>query len=192
MEIEISLEAPDALAAYASVPISYRVEEVLDTQLAPEGGRLLPYRSRRLDVPFVKDYDALPGNHPLDWAARFDVLGWGVFAARTDGERVGGVVVIPPTADVEMLDGRDDLALLWDIRVTPKVRNRGIGTALLDAATSWARARGARVLKVETQNTNVPACWFYARNGFTLRTIDADAYPELAGEVQLLWYKELA
>ena len=90
-----------------------------------------------------------------------------------------------------MLEGRTDVALLWDIRVAPAVRNRGIGAALLAAGEGWARARGALALEVETQNTNVPACRFYARHGFTLRAVRRGAYPELPDEVQLIWRKEL-
>jgi hypothetical protein len=48
--------------------------------------------------------------------------------------------------------------------------------------------RGARVLKVESQNTNVPACRFYAGRGFLLRAVRRGAYPELPHEIQLLWY----
>ena len=94
-------------------------------------------------------------------------------------------------SDIEMLEGREELALLWDIRVAPAERNHGVGTALLDAGESWAGARGARVLKVETQNTNVPACRFYASHGFVLGAVGRGAYPELPNEVQFLWYKDL-
>ena len=139
----------------------------------------------------MKDYDALPGNHPLDWRTRFDVRGWGVLVARRDEERVGGAVIVARSADVALLQRRADVALLWDIRVAPAVRNRGIGAALLSAAEAWARTRGARALEVETQNTNVPACRFYARHGFVLRTVRRGAYPELPDEVQLLWCKVL-
>jgi hypothetical protein len=51
--------------------------------------------------------------------------------------------------------------------------------------------RGARVLKVESQNTNVPACRFYAGRGFLLRAVRRGAYPELPHEIQFLWYKDL-
>ncbi len=90
-----------------------------------------------------------------------------------------------------MLEGHDDLAVLWDIRVHPQMRGRGIGSALLQAVERWTLARGGASLKVETQNINVPACRFYARNGFALRNVNANAYPSFPEEIQLLWYKEL-
>jgi GNAT superfamily N-acetyltransferase len=191
MHIEIAVEGTEALGAYASIPIAYRIVEVLDLESPCASDDLLPYASRTLDPPILKDYDAQPGNHPLDWLAQFDVRGWGVLAARIGEHRVGGAVIVARSPDIEMLEGRDELALLWDIRVAPASRNHGIGTALLSAAESWARARGAHVLKVETQNTNVPACRFYASHGFVLRAVRREAYPELPHEVQFLWYKDL-
>lgn len=46
-------------------------------------------------------------------------------------------------------------------------------------------------MKVETQNTNVPACRFYRRMGCTLGAIDRLAYGHQPDEVQLMWFKEL-
>ena len=66
-----------------------------------------------------------------------------------------------------------------------------MGFALLQAVEDWARARGCRQLKVETQNINVAACKFYARQGFVLAAVDRFAYPTLPHEIQLLWYKNL-
>ena len=56
----------------------------------------------------------------------------------------------------------------------------------------WAAARGCRRLKVETQNINVPACRFYERQGCVLAEVRRDAYPELPGEIQLLWQKAVS
>jgi GNAT superfamily N-acetyltransferase len=105
---------------------------------------------------------------------------------------VGGATVVQGDADVDMLHGRDDVALLWDVRVAPGWRRRGVGGTLFRAAESWALARGARWLEVETQNVNVPACRFYARRGCVLGAVHRFAYPDLPDETQLLWYKSLA
>jgi GNAT superfamily N-acetyltransferase len=95
------------------------------------------------------------------------------------------------TEGLEMLEGRQDLAVLWDIRVHPDHRRHGVGQALFSAAETWARARGCRQLKVETQNINLPACQFYYKQGCVLGTIHRFAYPNLSEEVQLIWYKDL-
>ena len=91
-----------------------------------------------------------------------------------------------------MLEGRDDLAVLWDIRVSPKHRGQGIGRRLMDRVASWARVRQCRWLKIETQNTNVPVCRFYASCGCRLGGIHPGAYTDLPDEVMLLWYLDLA
>ena len=58
-------------------------------------------------------------------------------------------------------------------------------------AEAWASREGARWLKIETQNVNVPACRFYARQGCSLGAAHRFAYPAFPDEVQLLWYKKL-
>lgn len=90
------------------------------------------------------------------------------------------------------MGGRDDVAVLWDIRVLPRERGGGVGSALFRAAGGWARTRGCRRLTIETQNINVPACRFYQKMGCTLGAIDRFAYPGQPAEVQLLWWKALA
>lgn len=189
--ITVAVEGADALRTYASISIAYRSAEVLDPDSPAAVGSLLPYSTRTLDAPIVKDYDTLPGNHPLDWPARFDVRGWGILVAHRGEHRVGGAVLMARCPELEMLEGREELALLWDLRVSPAERNRGVGTALLAAGESSVRARGACVLKVETQSTNVPACRFYARRGFLLRAARRGAYVAFPHEVRLLWYKHL-
>jgi hypothetical protein len=39
---------------------------------------------------------------------------------------------------------------------------------------------------------NVPACKFYQGHGFMLKAVNRFVYPELPGEIQLLWYKDLS
>jgi GNAT superfamily N-acetyltransferase len=189
--MEIREESPDALAEYASIPIAFEVREVLDVEPVDGGLGGLRLSARTLDAPYVKDYDAIPGNHPTEWPVRFDLRGWGILSAWAEGARVGGAVVAFDATDVEMLEGRRDLAVLWDLRVAPRMRGQGIGTVLFEAAVRWAAARGARWLKVETQNVNDAACRFFARQGCTLGAIHRFAYPDLPDEAQLLWYKEI-
>jgi streptothricin acetyltransferase len=59
----------------------------------------------------------------------------------------------------------------------------------LRAIETWARLRHCSELKVETQNTNLAACRLYAQQGFRLVQANHDAYPELPGDVQLIWRK---
>jgi GNAT superfamily N-acetyltransferase len=191
MPIEIVEEDSESLSAYASISIAFDVTEVLDMEAPLIGHRVLPLRSRPVATPYTKDYDAYAGNGPLDWPRRFRLGGWGFLAAYVDGQRVGGAVVIARDPDVGLLQGREDAAVLWDLRVAPPVRRRGVASALLAAAERWAHARACRVLDVETQQINVPACRLYAARGFVLREVNESAYEGLPGEIQLLWHKSL-
>ncbi|HEY7770058.1 GNAT family N-acetyltransferase [Longimicrobium sp.] len=188
MDLAISVESIASLDGYASIPIAFEVASAFE--VCREGDRFV-LSEESVSPPYIKDYDAIPGEHPAGWAERFDVSKWGVLAARVGGRRVGGAVIAFDTPGLDMLEGRRDLAVLWDIRVAPEARGKGVGAALFHAAEAWARARGCRHIKVETQNVNVPACRFYARQGCVLTTVDPSAYPGLPGEVQLLWYKDL-
>jgi len=189
MTIDVVEEPMTALAEYALLPIAFRVDQVLDVTARADGGFDLSARS--LAVPYMKDYDAIDGEGPLHWTRRFDVSNWTLFTARVAGSRVGGAAVAFNTPGLTMLEGRRDLSVLWDIRVAPDARGKGIGSALFERAEAWAVAHGCRQLKVETQNINVRACGLYARHGCELRAVHHAAYPELPEEIQLLWYKDL-
>ena len=192
MRFEIREEDPSqALADYASVPIAFEVRERLVTEAPDSGLGGLRLRIEPVHPPVLKDYDAEPGNGPATWATRFDLTEWGAFAARDGDARVGGAIAVHGTTQVDLLEGRSDLALLWDLRVAPAWRGRGIGARLFRTVEAWALARGAAWLKVETQNVNVPACRFYAAQGCVLGAVHRFAYPALPDEVQLLWYKRL-
>lgn len=188
MRIEVTEEPMPDLAAYARVPIAFQVRSVVDVSRDDGGGFVLSERA--IHPLYLKDYDALEA--PQSWAEWVDLTCWGWFVARMDGRRVGGAAVAFDTPGVDMLGGRRDLAVLWDIRVAPDARGHGIGAALFRAAEAWAAARGCREMVIETQNVNVPACRFYARMGCRLASVDSAAYPDLPGEIQLLWSRPLS
>ena len=190
MTVDVEEERMPALVGYARVPIAFTVREIADVVGAPPGRGSLVLRPRAIEQPYVKDYDDDGG--PEAWASRFDLSHWRFFAARVSGERVGGAAVVFRAPDVDMMHGRQDVALLWDIRVAPQMRGCGVGAALLAAVEAWSAAHGAKWLEVETQNVNVPACRFYERMGFVVREVHPHAYASLPDEVQLLWYKSIS
>ena len=192
MSIAVSEEPITALAEYARIPIAFEVRQVFDVAVQGSGRTGFVLLERDIDgAPYVKDYDAIQGEGPAQWAQRFDLSKWGLFVARIDGRRVGGAAVACDTPGLNVLEGRTDLAVLWDIRVAPGVRGQGVGFALFRAVEAWATLRGCRQLKVETQNINVPACRFYARQGCVLEGVHRGAYPGLPAEIQLTWRKDL-
>jgi GNAT superfamily N-acetyltransferase len=190
MRIDVSEQPAIDLDEYANVPVAFEVSTVLDVAEGEHPGKFI-LTERRLEFAFTKDYDAIPGNSPRDWAKQFDVSSWGFFSARVEGEHVGGAAIALKAPGVEMFAGRDGCAVLWDIRVAPRFRGHGIGAALFSTAEEWARTRHCRQLAVETQNTNVAACRFYARQGCELTAVNRHVYPELPDEIQLMWCKVL-
>ena len=189
MKIDVREQGVSVIPQYATIPIAFEVTSVLDILQDKEGQFAL--KERRLDHPYVKNYDAIDGEGPRHWPRRFDISNWGIFTAHLNGQHVGGAVVAFKTPGLMMLDQRDDIAVLWDIRVSPKARGRKVGSTLFRAAADWAKDRGCRYLKVETQNINAAACRFYAAQGCELRSANRHAYPELPDEVQLIWHKTL-
>jgi len=189
MRIEVTEEKAANLEDYARIPMSLEVRVILDLSMVQNGLGGLTLTKRKLQIPYVKDYDAIES--PRHWDKSFDLSNWSFFAAHSDGLRVGGAAMAFNTPGVTMLEDRRDVAVLWDIRVAPEARGKGVGTALFEAVEAWSTAKGCRRLKIETQNINVPACLFYAKQGCVLGAIHRFAYPEFPNEVQMLWYKEL-
>ncbi len=188
--IEIIEEPVSALAEYEKVPIAFRVRSrfsVVAIQNGLGGLKLI----EETVVPYVKDYDAHESERPSQWHKRFDISRWGILSAFDGASRVGGAALAWKTPEVDMLEGREDLVCLWDLRVRPDWRGKGVGHHLFNNAVAWARKRRCNRLKVETQNINVPACLFYARQGCELRGINRYAYDEALDEIQLLWYRDL-
>jgi ribosomal protein S18 acetylase RimI-like enzyme len=192
MSITIVETAPSALMDYGEVPSVLTVQEILDVTEVPDIPGGARFVLRAIDRPYLKDYDAPPALPPRRWTEEFDVSSWGFLTAQLAGQAVGRAAIAWRTPRVELLEDREDLAVLWDLRVHPDGRRQGIGTALFCAAADWAKSRGARMLKVETQNVNVPACRFYEAQGCIVGAVHRHAYPDLPDEVQILWYKELA
>lgn len=190
MEIDISVESQSILNKYAIVPSSFASNSIFDVIELEDGGGF-SLEETILNKPFRKDYGVVEGEGPASWPQRFDLSNWGFLVARKGGEVIGGAAVAYNTHELNMLEGRLDLAVLWDIRVTPKYQRNGIGRSLFQAAEQWAISNGCRTLKIETQNNNVPACKFYIQRGCELGAINRFAYPKHPDEVQLLWYKTL-
>jgi len=177
------------VAAIAEIPIAFDVERIFEVERHADGSLALV--AAPVSRPWVKDYDRIEGNAPAGWGEQFDLSNWGLLTAGADGHVIGSVLIAFDTRGLELLEGRRDLAAIWDLRVRPEARRQGIGGALLRAAERWALSKGCSELSVETQNVNVGACRLYAKSGFRLRSADAAAYPEFPDETQLIWTKRL-
>lgn len=61
---------------------------------------------------------------------------------------------------------RSTVARVYSLATRPEARGRGIGAALLRAATAAARRRGCRVLRLEVRTDNAAAIALYERLGY--------------------------
>jgi len=188
--VTIRAESIADLSRHGAVSIAFEVTSVLNVELVEAGVGGLLLTERAVDDPWVKDYDVVDGG-PSTWASRFDVSTWGLLGAYEDNRRIGGAVIAYDTPKLDMLRGRLDLAVLWDLRVDPDFRRCGVGATIFGASEAWARARGCTALEVETQQVNVPGCLFYARMGCSLAAVDRFAYADLPEETQLIWRRHL-
>jgi streptothricin acetyltransferase len=186
MALTIVEEGFDQIAAYGRVPIAFEASCRLDTESLKNGiFEELPMEPR------LKDYDAFADEQPSALPRRFEVANWTIFSAIEHGERLGGVIVARDTPGFDMLEERKDLAVLVDLRVGPRARGRGVGSALVETAEGWARGHGCVEMIVETQDVNVAACRFYHSCGFEQKEINVDAYGPAIDEIQLIWRKTL-
>ena len=180
------------LDKYDSIPMTFCVES--EYCLSKIDGGLGGFLLKEVPVkPYIKDLGQY--EHATEYEQHFDITNWNFFMA-FDGERpVGGATIAARTSGMDMLDGRDDLCVLWDLRVAPEYRRIGIGKRLFGLACERAAASGCRQLKIECQSNNPSACKFYRKQGAVLSCLDEYAYysdPSLRTEIQLIWYLQLS
>lgn len=191
MNFTILEETPAILAEYEKIQMAFEVKTRFRVELLDEGLRGVKLTEEAVETPFIKDYDALEAEKPTRWTERFNIENWGILSAFDGTKRIGGAAVAWKSPEVFMLAESENLACLWDLRVAPDYRGKGVGKMLFENAVSWAAERNCRLFKVETQNINVPACRFYARQGCYLGGFNLHAYPAWMNEIQLLWYKKI-
>jgi len=191
MDLKTHAVNKDTLAEYCRIPTWYEVRSRLDVEIISDGFEGMVFREKKVDRPYKKYYGET--EEPLIWM-QFNTANWVIFFVNEGDTPVGGITIACKTPELRMLNGRDDLADVWDIRVHPDFRHRGNGTRLFQKAIAWSRENGYRQLCVETQNVNVNACRFYLKQGCKLGAVNRFAYrgyPMLAEEVQLIWFMDL-
>lgn len=167
----------------------YRIEEI---NRGLGGFRLV---ETAVEKPYFKDYDTDGKEIIAAWAEDLNINDWGIFLSCYNASPAGGVT-IAINSKVYPLDRfqRDDMAVIWDIRISPDLRGKGIGKHMFSHAAEWARSLGYGQLGMETQNVNVSACNFYSSMGCRLGAIHRFGYsgcPRVEDEAMLLWYYDL-
>lgn len=191
MDFRIVEDTADVLPEYGSVPIAFEVKSRFRVEVVSNGLGGILHVEEPVDPPYIRDYDGPEG--PERWARRsWDLSKWVFLGAFRNKVRIGGAILVFHDDGLNYCDGRQDLAGLWDIRVSPEYRGRGVGRALFDRVEALARNWGCTQLKIETQNINVAACRFYERMGASLGKVHLYAYhADGLDEVELTWYKDL-
>jgi len=96
-----------------------------------------------------------------------------LLALARDDDRVVGHLVGKLTRPSPIQTGC--LAVLESMRVAPDSRRAGAGSLLVRHFFSWARERGAQQASVTAYAANDAALRFYARHGFTPKSVTSRA-----------------
>jgi ribosomal protein S18 acetylase RimI-like enzyme len=140
--------APDELDTFFShMHAQYVDERMVADSLSRREAEALVAEQRRTTTP---NGVATPGQHFL-WA----------IAAATE-QRLGLLWIA--------IDDRHRHAFIYQIFVFEHLRRRGYGGALLAAAETFARSRGARTLALNVFTPNRGAIALYERAGFVTRS----------------------
>lgn len=99
------------------------------------------FKERVVENPYIKDYDAMAGEGPTRWLKRWDLSNWMFLSARSENEQLGWAAVAWHTPGSFMLENRLDLAVLWDIRVAPAHRGKGIAAGICSLPLKPGRPR---------------------------------------------------
>lgn len=122
---------------------------------ADEVARLLHDFNSEFDTPS-------PGAEVL--AARLRVL--------LAGDETIAILAGTPAVAVALVTLRSNVwyagqvALLDELYVVPRLRGRGIGSAIVDLLVSTSRARGVDLIEINVDESDVDAQRFYERHGF--------------------------
>lgn len=185
MNSNVRLESltPDQLESYQSVSIAYEISSRVDLRYLREASTLREVP----ETPRLKDYDANVDSRPTILPSWFDLSNWLILSAFEGGQRIAGTIVARDTPNLHLLEGRRDLSLVFDLRVGPNWRGKGIGRMLFQYAIDWSLMNGCKELRVETQDVNVAACRFYQAMGCTLHSASEGAYGPELDEAMLIW-----
>lgn len=190
-DIKVVLETPnqEVLEEYSKISIAFEVDSFFRLEWSNNGLNGVSFVEEAVS-PYLKDYDSVDEN-PRLLANDFDLRNWVVISAFDGTSRVGGAIIAYRTEGVNMLEGKDDLAVVWDIRVSKAYRGMGVGSKIFQRCVDWAKENNCTRLKVETQNNNVKACKFYVSQGAKLSNLNRYAYNDYPDEIQLIWSIDL-
>ena len=116
---------------------------------------------RQAPDAFASTYDRETAFEAAEWHRR----------ATRDGSFLAFIPELAvPAGLVGGFEQEPGVAELVSMFVRPQARGHGVGEALIDAVTAWARNRSATSVHLWVSETNKPAIRLYERCGFTITT----------------------
>lgn len=91
-----------------------------------------------------------------------------VFVGAYDGDRCVGIAILQQDFFKYMY--------LYDLKVDPGYRGKGIGAMLIEKAKEAAVQQGYRGLYTQGQDNNLGACRFYLKTGFVIGGLNTHVY----------------
>jgi ribosomal protein S18 acetylase RimI-like enzyme len=101
--------------------------------------------------------------HLLDDCSKWDGC---ILVAEQNGQVVGFVCVLAKFDTQDMIEAHTIQAYVTDLVVTSKMRGHGIGWKLLQEAKTFAKQRGASILRLNVLAGNGTARALYTKAGF--------------------------
>ncbi len=136
-----------------------------------------------LEKPYEKDWL----HHEDDIERYKEMLPIGFSFGAYQGNELIGVAIAEPREWNKTM-------WIWEIHVSDRHREKGIGKALIESVCQEAKQRGYRIVGLEVQNTNMPAISFYRKVGFSIDAIDLSFYTNndvTDGEVAIFMKRRL-
>ena len=178
---------------YDSIPMKFNVKSYYKIEKINRGLGGFTLVETPVEKPYIRDFCTGDDETVSRWE-RFNLSNWAFFMA-FDGEKpIGAATIASRDKNANMLSDRDNLAVLWDIRVDENYKHQGVGQKLFDMAANWSREQGLIQMKIECQNNNIAAVNFYHKQGAVLSAIDEYAYyneTEYRHETQFIWFLDL-
>jgi ribosomal protein S18 acetylase RimI-like enzyme len=170
--LEIRPLTAEDIPRLSEIRPTYRTDTILAIEHSGSGYQVgWRLTERRLAQPFDKGglYDFTP-EMQQNIRARLN-RGEAAYqrVAVADGQRLVGVL--------DMLwQAWNETAFIYNLMIDLDFRGQGIGQRLWHMAVRAAKNWNARAITLETQQTNIAACRFYARMGCRLVGLDESLY----------------
>lgn len=191
--IEIRKVGVEHLPLYAEIPESFKVEYVFRVEPVENGLGGLEFTLEKVQS-YMRWEEQDEEEGPKGWSRKYKVEDWGVFMAFKGSTPVGGIAIGADAPEgLKSPFEPEDTAMVWDIRVRPEERRRGVASVMFRRGAEWAREEGHRRLKLEVTSANVPMCKFCVKSGCELAAVHRLGYEttKFPNEAMLIWYYEL-